>query len=114
MSLVTEIFAYIGMHWVEWAFAVLAGATGILYRKMFKSIKDTAARDKSIADGVQSILRDRIIQVYNYYKDKGYCPIYAQENVKRLYEPYHSLGGNDVATGLVEKLLDMPTEPQQE
>lgn len=30
-----------------------------------------------------------------------------------MYEPYHILGGNDVATDLIEDLKGLPTEPQK-
>ena len=63
---------------------------------------------------VQVLLRDRIIETYNHYNDKGYCPIYAKESMRRLYAAYHALGGNDVATELKEKLLEMPAEMKWE
>lgn len=63
--------------------------------------------------GVEALLRDRIIQSYNHYQDKGYCPIYAKESLKRMYDAYHSLGGNDVATKLKNELLEMPTELEE-
>lgn len=67
-------------------------------------------KNAAVANGMQALLRDRIIQSYNYYHDKGYCPIYARENIKKLYNPYHELGGNDVATDLVEELFELPTD----
>ena len=51
---------------------------------------------------------------YNKYQDKDYCPIYAKESIKRVYEAYHNLGGNDVATKLYHTMLDMPEEPKDE
>ena len=42
--------------------------------------------------------------------DKGYCPIYEKENIERVYSAYHLLHGNDIATGLYNKVLAMPTE----
>ena len=58
--------------------------------------------------GVRALLRDRIIQAYNHYKDKGCCPIYAMENVERLYKAYHALRGNGTVTSLVEELKALP------
>jgi hypothetical protein len=31
-----------------------------------------------------------------------------------MYRAYHNLGGNDVATGLYTKTLDLPEEPPEE
>ena len=60
--------------------------------------------------GVQALLRDRIIQAYNHYTDKGYCPIYGLENVESMYRQYHALGGNGAITELVDRLKELPTE----
>ena len=68
------------------------------------------ARSAAIADGVQSLLREEIVGNYNKYTDRGCCPIYAKESIKKLYRAYHNLGGNDVATELYRKLLEMPEE----
>ena len=58
--------------------------------------------------GVRALLRDRIIQAYNHYVDKGCCPIYGLENVERMYKAYHVLRGNGTVTRLVEELKQLP------
>ena len=47
---------------------------------------------------------------YNKYLDRKYCPIYAKESLKKAYTAYSALGGNDVATSLYKKILEMPEE----
>lgn len=42
--------------------------------------------------------------------DKGFCPIYALENINALYAQYHALGGNGIVTEIIEKLKSLPTE----
>ncbi len=74
-------------------------------------IKSRKKRDRALEEGVEALLRDTIIRQYEKYEEKGYCPIYAKEALKREYHSYHVLGGNDVATELYHKLLEMPTEP---
>ena len=44
---------------------------------------------------------------------KAIKELYGKENVKRMYDAYHILGGNDVATQLKDKLLTMPEEPAE-
>mgnify|MGYP006874670334 CR=1 FL=1 len=51
---------------------------------------------------------------YNKYSEKGFCPIYAKESIKRVYVAYSDLGGNDVATGLYHKILAMPEMEQDD
>lgn len=77
-----------------------------------KEAKDEEARQKAIADGIQSLLRESIIANYNKYSERGYCPIYAKTSIKEAYEAYHKLGGNDVATALYKDLVEMPPEKE--
>lgn len=97
-----NLLTYISQNWPAWVVASFVPVIGYLFVKV-----------KAVMMGVQALLRDRIIQAYNHYADKGYCPIYGKENVRRMYEAYHALGGNDVATKLKEELMDMRTEPEE-
>ncbi len=81
---------------------------GLGYGKLLKKVREQEA----IVQGVQALLRDRIIQSYNHYMDKGYCPIYALENLQLLYEQYCALGGKGTMAELMEKLRKLPTERQ--
>lgn len=82
--------------------AILTCAVKMLYNKV--------KRLALVENGLQALLRDRIIQSYNHYIDKGYCPIYALENVTKMYEEYHALGGNGTVTKLVNELKELPTQ----
>lgn len=52
---------------------------------------------------------------WNYKLDmyKGFCSIYAKEALKRAYHAYHELHGNDVATGLYNEVMALPTEVRE-
>lgn len=73
-------------------------------------IKTLHSHYRAMEDGIQSLLRESIVDNYNKYSDKGYCPIYAKESLKKVYIAYNGLGGNDVATELYQKILHMPEE----
>lgn len=81
---------------------------------MRRRLKAEQKKNAAIAEGVKSLLRESIVQNYNKYQDREFCPIYAKESIKRVYEAYHNLGGNDVATKLYNTLLDMPEEADKE
>ena len=104
------ILDYIKANWTEWLFAACLAALTLAWRTVSARLKIEHERNEAIAEGVQSLLRESIVANYNKYKDKGHCPIYAKESIKKVYEAYHNLGGNDVATSLYTKLLDMPEE----
>ena len=68
-------------------------------------------KQQALEDGVQCLLRNSIVSDYNKYCNKGYCPIYAKETLKKTYQAYSNLGGNDVAKELYYTLLQMPSDP---
>lgn len=79
-----------------------------------KERKEGKAKEKAISDGLQALLRESIVSAYNKYSDRGFCPIYAKESIKKAYICYAALGGNDVATELYHKILAMPEEREGE
>lgn len=70
--------------------------------------KRASDREKAIEEGLQSLLRAEIIRANDKYQGQGYCPVYAKEAIRREYEAYHTLGGNDVATKLYEDVMKLP------
>ena len=109
-----EILTYVQAHWIEWLFAAVIALLGLGYRSISARLKNEQEKKHAIAEGVQSLLRESLVENYNKYSDRGYCPIYAKESIKKVYTAYHNLGGNDVATGLYHKLLAMPEEKERE
>ena len=109
-----QILQFIQQNWVEWLFAIITALLGALYRDVRRRLQDEQLKSAAIAEGVQSLLRESIVQNYNKYQDRECCPIYAKESIKRVYEAYHKLGGNDVATKLYNTLLEMQEETERE
>ena len=103
-----EIISFIQAHWLEWLFTGILAVLSFLFKTLQSQLKEEQEKNQAIADGVQSLLRESIVNGYNRYQDKGFCPIYAKESMKRVYAAYHNLGGNDVATELYQKILRMP------
>lgn len=87
----------------------LGGALSFLAVK-FKGI---FKRERAMQDGLQSLLRSKIIDYHDKYMERGYCPIYAKETIRRSYEAYHDLGGNGVVTKLYNDLMALPEEEKQ-
>lgn len=109
-----EILTFIGAHWLEWLFTGILAILSWLVKLLRDQIQAEQAKNEAIAEGVQSLLRESIVSNYNRYSDRGYCPIYAKESMKKVYKAYHNLGGNDVATELYTKVLKMPEEKKEE
>lgn len=79
-----------------------------------RRIKASEQKYEAIALGVQALLRDRLIEQYNHYNEKGYAPIYAKENFRNMWNQYHSLGANGVIDELQEKFMCLPEKPEKE
>lgn len=97
-------------YWIEVIFGIITAGFGVGYKCLARRLKDGNEKQEAVEKGIQALLRDRIIQVYNRYNDKGFCPIYALENAEALFVQYQALGGNGTITELMEKLRKMPTE----
>ena len=104
---------YVAAHWVEWVFAACLALLTLGYKTVIAKLNEEHKKNEAIAEGVQSLLRESIVTNYNRYTDKGFCPIYAKESIKKVYKAYHDLGGNDVATECYKRLLEMPTEKKE-
>lgn len=102
------VYLYVSENWVKWVFAIALAVLSWGYRTISVQLKLERAKNEAIAAGIQSLLRESIVGNYNKYTDKGFCPIYAKESIKKVYTAYHDLGGNDVATQLYRKILEMP------
>lgn len=96
---------------LAWAIPFICGGviTGLItYAKTLKKRSDAEE------EGIQCLLRAEIIRNHDKYMDRGFCPIYAKEALKKAYHAYHELRGNDVATGLYNELMALPTEERSE
>lgn len=108
-----DVWVFIHENWLQWVFAGLMAALAWGYRGVSARLKEEQAKNAAIAEGVQSLLRESIVGNYNKYAEKGYCPIYAKESLKKVYHAYHDLDGNDVATELYKKVLALPENEEQ-
>lgn len=97
---------FIMQYWIEAVFGATLTGLGIAYKKLLGKFK----KQDTMEMGLQALLRNAIIQSYNRHIDMGYCPIYEKENVEKMYEQYHALGGNGTITKLYEELMGMSTE----
>ena len=62
--------------------------------------------------GLQSVLRDLLKIRYLEWLDKGYTTIDAKDDLERMYEAYHGLGGNSTITTLRDKFVKLPLKEE--
>ena len=93
---------------IKWLVPFLCGGVITLFGMLISQFKKSRGRQDAIELGLQSLLRAEIIRQHEKWEDKHYCPIYAKEALRRTYDSYHLLGGNDVATGLYNETMELP------
>ena len=91
-------------------FNALAGAIITLLWTMLRAKK---RENDALKEGMQALLRDRMIQAYNHYSDKGWIPIYAMESIEACYKSYEELGENGVIDNLMKQLRALPNHPTE-
>ena len=94
-------------YWVQWACGLGAAALGAGLRRRSRRQRDTDLRQRATERGIRALLRDRIVQAYYHYAERGWITLHGLENVEALYQEYHALGGNGTVTKLVEDLRDL-------
>lgn len=93
---------------IVWA---ITGALGALTTYLGMRYKKATRENDALKNGMQSLLRNNIIDAHDKYTKKKYCPIYAKESLTKTYEAYHALGGNGVVTKLYNDIMALPEEP---
>ena len=83
---------FMAKYWLEALFGAILAGLGTAFSFLSRRVSKRIEEQDAIKLGMQALLRDRIISAYNHYMDKGYCPIYARDNILKLYEQYHNLG----------------------
>ena len=58
------------------------------------------------------MLRDRLIFLIQKSESDGYAQFYVLQNVNRMYDAYHKLGGNGLVSQLYERFMELPHEQE--
>lgn len=94
--------------------AVISTTVGVVVTAVIARFKLGNQKHKAVENGVQSLLRAEMIRQHEKHTERGYCPIYAKDALRREYEAYHALGGNGVITDLYDDIMALPeTQPKQ-
>lgn len=97
-------------YWLKALFGAILGVFGFWGKKKVKDLECKLKEQEAIKQGLQALLRSELIREYERWTDKEYCPVYARDNVQNMYKQYHGLGQNGVIDGLMERIMELPTE----
>jgi hypothetical protein len=100
---------YIQANYVQYFFMGATAIFSYVLKQALKRGREETLKIGAISVGMQSLLRDRIVQAHHTHVSQHYCSVHDKEVIRRMYEAYHALEGNDIATRLVEEILNLPS-----
>ena len=69
---------------------------------------------QAIMRGTQSLLRDRLLQGFHFFKKRGMVTYGEASSYQNMYEAYHSLGKNGVMDEIYHEFQQIPIRPDSE
>ena len=66
-------------------------------------------QNRAIMMGVQALLRDRLLQAYRHYAEKGGADYDDRANLENVWRQYHALGGNGDMKDLRNTFRHLPS-----
>ena len=65
-------------------------------------------QNRAMKLAVQAMLRDRLLQGYKHYLEKGYADLDDRANLENVWRKYHLLGGNGDMNDLRQTFRSLP------
>lgn len=87
-----------------------------LLKSREEEISELKESDTLAKEGIQAILRDRLLQLYRFCTEtrceqdisKAYSTDDEKKNFENMYQKYHSLGANGVMTVKFDHFMELP------
>lgn len=70
-------------------------------------------RLNKIEHDLMILTRSDLIRLHDVFIQKGWCSIATKMSIEEEYEAYHDLGGNGMATQLIEEIKNLPDQAPQ-
>ena len=100
---------FVVKYWIEFLFASFGGIMLAWIKQLQDKLKQKQIEQDSLQSGMIALLHTQLTQICNHYLTLGYIPVEESEevlnDVKKLYEAYHGIGGNGTGTIIYEKFL---------
>ena len=81
--------------------ATILGYIGVQYKQI-----------RAIKLGLQALLRDRLLQAYEFYGHRGYADYDEKQNIQNIYKQYEALGPNGIMEQKHKDFIRLPDEAQ--
>lgn len=82
----------------------------LIFNKIAENKRAKKDENSTLRLGVQALLRDRLLDKYEYYMKRGWISVNDKENFENMYKRYHELGKNGVMDKCYTEIMALPTE----
>lgn len=83
------------------------------FRSEWKSTKEAETEENIIIrESIKEILGKLLDDMYVRYTEQGWIPLDKLHQARRIYDCYHSLGGNGTGTNEMEKMNELPNHKE--
>ena len=79
-----------------------------LFAGLIGFIRMQLKANRAMRLAVQAMLRDRLLQGYKHYLEKGYADLDDRSNMDNVWRQYHALGGNGDMNDLRQTFRHLP------
>ena len=86
-------------------------ARDVKQEEIRKKTSEVEQQSKAIMAGVQAMLRDRLLQGYRHYIEKGFADYDDRQNLENIWKQYHTLGANGVMDDMRAQFRRLPMYP---
>lgn len=104
------MFEFIVTYWLEAFFTLLCSIFALIFKRLFKKMKENKERQDAVEAGLQALLRNELVRRYREYETKKEISIIDMENIEHMFKEYKNLGGNGTVEKMYEELLKLPTK----
>lgn len=97
--------------------AIIMALSGVVgsFVTWFLTKKDKTTKEmEDLKLGVTAILRDKLMHNHGIYKADGYVTYQGKESFEKMYQAYHSLGGNGMINSLHDEVMQLETRKNTE
>ena len=94
---------FIMKYWLEFIFGIALTSLSYCYNQVKRKLKE----QELVKEGLVAILHDRLCQSCLYFIAKGEINLTELNNIEKMYDAYHKLGGNGTGTELYERVLEL-------
>lgn len=110
--------SFIIKYWLEFLFAAFGGIMVAWCKKLQAKLKQKQKEQDALQQGMIALLHNQLKLLCNQYLSLGYIPVEDAteilDDVRKLYEAYHGIGGNGTGTTIYEKFKALPIKNPKE